>query len=661
MRKTWPIRYRNKGCDGIGLAILVCLLAAKSVHAEPTLNALPADLSVKAADSTALDALPADFSIQATDLAPLAETMPTDTVEPIAPPPAAEPAVPSATAGGIPPEAVPSGAFLLNPASLNGERIANVIIYLENPTTDAEFNQQLQQQIAAAFVVQPGDSYSQIFIDRGLQRVRQLAGVAAAEYALYEVQIPGEVVVVLAVRLATEEAPPPPPTTGLLVTGDWREFPNLYTSDRATAVAILKGGLSSFSSHNTWFGDAPLFTAGNPLASDPAGAGTYSWVDGYLEFGAAGITQIGTIPLYIYGGVSNIVSTTLQPDLFESDNRLYSGIEDLYGGLVYGFRTDNSRFGLNLSAGRQDYRISNGMLFANGAGNGGDRATILSNPRTAFENTVIGRVRWNDFRLEGFYLDPDELPLLDTQTHYMGANLEYDNNRSLQLGLSYVTVPQSDFSYFTQTDVFSREGLNVIYPRLRLTNPFGLDGLWLQAEYAHQWNNNFDMNANAAWGQIGYTISELPWTPTLSYRYAYFSGDDPDTDTFERFDPLLSGGNPDTWIQGANLVKLYQNSNLITHQLLLRLTPSQRFELGLQYIHLTASESNNLGGTQALSFLDSSEIGQEITLTGRYNLSRNFLVYTSGSIAFPGAALQSAMGDNPGPWYFLQLSLLMNF
>ena len=40
---------------------------------------------------------------------------------------------------------------------------------------------------------------------------------------------------------------------------------------------------------------------------------------------------------------SNIVSTTLQPDLFESDNRIFSGIEDLYGGLVYGYRTDNSR------------------------------------------------------------------------------------------------------------------------------------------------------------------------------------------------------------------------------------------------------------------------------------------------------------------------------
>jgi hypothetical protein len=601
-------------------------------------------------------------STRAAGLTPLSEMVPASSAKPIAPPLSLSQVSPAATptSSDMPAAAVPPGGFLLNPAALNGERIADVMIYLENPATDGDHNQHFQQQIAAAFAVTTGDSYSPLLLNRGLQQVTQLEFVETAQYKLYEVQIPGEVVVVLSVRL-TAEPLTAPQATGLFVTGDWREFSNLYTSDRATAVAILRGGLSSFSSENSWFSNAPLFTQGNPLALDPAGPGTYSWIDSYLEFGVAGITQVDTLPLYVYGGVSNILSTTLQPDLFESDNRIFSDIEDLYAGLVYGYRTDNSRFGLNLSVGRQDYRISNGMLFANGAGNGGDRAAILSNPRTAFENTAIGRVRWNNFRLEGFYLDPNELSILDTQTRFVGANLEYNDSQSVQLGLSYITVPSSDASYFTLTETFSREGLNVMYPRVRFTNPLGIDGLWLQGEYAHQWNGDFDMAANAAWGQIGYTMQALPWAPSLSYRYAYFSGDNPSTSTFERFDPLLSGGSPDTWIQGTNLVKLYQNSNLITHQAVLRLRPSQRFDLSLQYIHLTAPQLNNLGATQALSFLESSEIGQEITLTGRYNLSRNFLVYASGSVAFPGAALQEVVDKNPGPWCFLQLSFLMNF
>lgn len=648
--KTDPTRLWATYCRGLLFVASLALLGGRSAQAE---TAMP----------TTIDALARDRSLQATDLAPRPDTAAGHPVAPSVLPPQlgqTPPATPAAASPGIPPEAVPPGAFLLNPAALNGERISNVVIYLENPTPDRDRNQQLQQQIAAAFVVQPGDSYNQLFLDQGVQRVRQLETVETAQAAPYEGQIPGEVVVVLSVRL-TLKAPPPPQKTGLLVTGNWREFPSLYTSDRATVGVLLKSGLSSFSSNNTWFGNAALFTAGNPLARDPAGAGTYSWLDGYLEFGIAGITQIDTLPLYVYGGISNLVSTTLQPDLFEADNRIFNGIEDLYAGLVYGYRTDSSRFGFNLSAGRQDYRISNGLLFANGAGNGSDRATILSNPRTAFQNTVIGRVRLNNVRLEGFYLNPDELPIVDSETEFVGANLEYDDQRSLQLGLSYIHVPTSNTSYFTVADVLPRAGLNVIYPRLRVTNPFGFNGLWFQAEYAHQWNDNFDMNANAAWGQLGYTFQNLPWTPTLSYRYAYFSGDNPNTSAFERFDPLLSGGTPDTWIQGANLVKIYQNSNLITHQILLRLRPTQRFDLSLQYIHLAAAELNNLGGAQALSFLESSEIGQEITLTGRYNLSRNFLLYASGSVAFPGAAIQRAVNDNPGPWYFLQLSLLVNF
>jgi len=556
--------------------------------------------------------------------------------------------------------AVPPGGFLLNPAQVNGERISSIQVDLENPTDNPERNQQLQQQIGEAFALRSGDSFNRLFANAGLQRVEQLPFVQTVQYVLYEVQIPGEVVVIVSVKLKTETVTLPR-KTGIFVTGNFREFPNLYTSDRATAVAVLHGGLSNFTSSNTWFGKSALFTQGNPLARDPAGLGTYSWIDSYLEFGLAGITQVGTIPLYVYGSFTNLVSTTLQPDLFQSDNRIFNQIEDLYGGFIYSYRTNSSRFGVNLSVGRQDYRISNGLLFANGAGNGGDRATILSNPRTAFSNTAIGRVRLNNFRLEGFYLNPDELPIIDSKTEFVGANLEYNDNRSLQFGLSYIHVPTSNSSYFTSTDVFPREGLNVIYPRLRLTNPFGLKGLWFQAEYAHEWNNNFDMNANAAWAQIGYTFRNLPWTPTLSYRYAYFSGDYPKTSAFERFDPLLSGGSPDTWIQGANLVKIYQNSNLITHQVLLRFRPTQRFDLSLQYIHLSAVELNNLGGAQVLSFLESSEIGQEITLTSRYNLSRNFLLYASGSVAFPGAAIQRVVGDNPSPWYFLQLSFLINF
>ena len=77
----------------------------------------------------------------------------------------------------LPAAAVPVGGFWLNPALINGERIVEVRVYLENPTEDAEANGRLEQQILAAFTVQAGDSANPLFLEAGLRRVQQLGEV----------------------------------------------------------------------------------------------------------------------------------------------------------------------------------------------------------------------------------------------------------------------------------------------------------------------------------------------------------------------------------------------------------------------------------------------------------------------------------------------------
>ena len=54
-------------------------------------------------------------------------------------------------------------------------------------------------------------------------------------------------------------------------------------------------------------------------------------------------------------------------------------------------------------------------------------------------------------------------------------------------------------------------------------------GPFFGAETALQTNRNFDMFATAGYGEVGYSLADLPWTPSISYRLSYFSGDDPDT------------------------------------------------------------------------------------------------------------------------------------
>lgn len=50
------------------------------------------------------------------------------------------------------------------------------------------------------------------------------------------------------------------------------------------------------------------------------------------------------------------------------------------------------------------------------------------------------------------------------------------------------------------------------------------------------------MDAWAAYATVGYLARDLPWTPSISYRIPGFTGDDPSTATYERFDALYSGG-----------------------------------------------------------------------------------------------------------------------
>jgi hypothetical protein len=555
--------------------------------------------------------------------------------------------------------------FQLPPGAAIGLPVASVRVYVTNPPENSQTAQTYRQQIAAAFALSGGDNFSTLFAEKGLDRVQQLPFVAEAEYRVFETETEGQVTVLVVATIAEQPTAKPTQPSGVLVTGNLRDFPNLYTSDRAKVVGILNAGIANFLNTNTWFGQSDVFTQGNPLALSPAGKGTYSWQDFYFEPGFGGITQIGQIPLYAFGSASFIGAATLNPALFRSDSRFFARMEKLYGGLIYGYRKNASdRFAILLSGGRQPYGISDGFLFAqqSGASNGDIRAALLSNPRTAFQNTAFAKVRLNNFLLEGFYLDPDELDVINNNTKLIGANLDYNDNKNLAIGFTYSHVISSRFSYFTPGgQKLSREGLNVFYPRLRLTNPFGLNGLWMRAEYAHEPNDNFNMSANAWFGWIGYTFQDSPWRPTISYRYGFFSGDNPRTSTFERFDPLLSGGSPDSWIQGPSLVKVYQNSNLVSHRVEFKVRPARNYEVSLQYIYLLADQTNNLGGTAALSTLQSKEVGQEIWLTNKWNISRNLLLVNTASLAFPGAALQRAVSQNPGPWFFLQLSLLMFF
>lgn len=552
----------------------------------------------------------------------------------------------------------PNVGLRIPPRFGEGLPVDQVHIYLRNSTGNPAQDAALQDQIAETFGLRVGSNFSALFADQGVNQVQQISAVQAAEYRLYEASRPGRAVIVaLLITLqpqAAEAAVSPP--TGMLASGGFQDFPTLYQDDRALVKFVLNGGLGVFSDSNPWFG------AANDLVSGPyRPTGTVAWGEAYLEPGIAGITQLGDSPAYLYGAASYTLSGTLQPDIFRTDNRFYGGVEDLYGGVL--LAESGRPLAFNLSVGRQIFQLNQGFLFSqfSGSANALDRGASYSSPRTAYDMAVLANLRWGDFRLQGFFLEPDELPIADSGTQYLGTSLAYQNNQGLEAVLSYITVPQSNRAYLLPNgDRFTRDGLQVINPRLRQSTLFGVSGLWAEGEYAYQFSSQQLMAAQGGSLWLGYTAEQVPWRPSLSYRFAGFSGDNPNTATYERFDPLQAGGLSD-WLQGISLGKLYPNSNSLSHRITLSTQPSPDLSLSLDYYYRFADELNNLGGNPALSTLGSRYIGQEFLLTSRYFLSQNFMLQGVGSVAFPGSAIRDAVSPSTSPWVTLQLSLFMFF
>ena len=134
----------------------------------------------------------------------------------------------------------------------------------------------------------------------------------------------------------------------------------------------------------------------------------------------------------------------------------------------------------------------------------------------------------------------------------------------------------------------------------------------------------------------------------MSYRLSHFTGDDPDTPDYERWDPLLSGGTPEEWVQGINHYKMFQDTNLTASRFQARLRPAPRWELVPQFWLFAASETNNLGGS--LARLASRPLGYELNLTAKYFPSRSIYMQAGFAATFPRAGVADAIPSKLDPW-----------
>jgi hypothetical protein len=543
-----------------------------------------------------------------------------------------------------------------------GRTIDTVTIRLSNPSGDAAFDARIEDAVRRALAQFPGSTFSDDRIGFGIGAAKRNAAIASIDYVALPSASGG---VDLAVTVGLRDGAQPELGRGMAVTGNASDFPLLLDRNGTVLKFKLDALALYYANNNAWYGRPDLMLAGNPLVQgQPAGRGYDDWVEGYLHYGIYGITPLSD-EVYFYGGLSALTTVSYGQELFTDRTRSYTYFEDAYVGIVGGNVDEaGNRLTFNLTAGRQRFTLANGFLIANTAANGEERAALQANARWSSDMLVLGQVAYNNTKFEAFYVDPDELPLLDSKTRIAGINLETKPLEGLALGMSYLTVPNSGTNYFgpTGTVIGTRDGLEVIDARFTYQpNPSGSSGPFFGGEIARQTNRNFDMDARAGWFEAGYHFAGAKWSPTVSYRISYFSGDDPATPQYERWDPLLSGGSGEQWVQGANHFKVVQDSNVIAQRIQARLKVSPKVELVPQFWVFKADELNNIGGNPALSTLTDDDYGYEANLTVKWFKSKNTYVHGHVAYTVPGDGVKAALGGDAKDWFSAMLFVRHSF
>ena len=375
------------------------------------------------------------------------------------------------------------------------------------------------------------------------------------------------------------------------------------------------------------FGNS-LYTDARP---DPSGDLGDDWVESFAKPALSAEYALRTGALYGAASVVGERTFAAPPSIVGEDASSFQ-VEDLYIGWRSGKALGIGDDALDFRVGRSQYRIGQGFLLWDGGGEGGSRGGFWSNARKAWEFAGIARFKPKNHTFEAFYLDRDEVPESKTGSTLWGLNYELALGESNTLGASYLGTSSDSLP--------NRDGMSVYNVRAYVAPFKRLPGVSLGAEYANE-DNGSTLSSTAWIAQAAYELGKVSWKPALSYRYAYFQGDDPDTEKSEAFDPLFLGFYDwGTWWQGEIAGEYFlSNSNLISHQARVHVTPTESLGAGLIGFVFQADRPASFGPN-----VTSKSIASELDAYADWKFNSNFTVSFVLAYGNPQEALAQGYG-----------------
>ncbi|MBT8043949.1 MAG: alginate export family protein, partial [Verrucomicrobiae bacterium] len=420
------------------------------------------------------------------------------------------------------------------------------------------------------------------------------------------------------------------------------------------------------------------------LAARVAGDTTFDteahWLELYLEPGISFERRIGP-GIAFFGKFSGVASYTAGTDAFDVGDTGRITLEEGY----LGYRLAHAGgWEMETSLGPRTLKIGTGMLIANGGGDGFERGALKFGPREAWEMAGIVKLSRDQIKATAFYLKANDMSSNDTDNRLVGLDLRWDGESKSYAGLTYLHVLASEAPYpqaapggMGPPSILpgAREGLNTLnfYGR---TNPFGgpLEDLSLSLDFAYQWNEDIDLRAWGGRFQAEYAFKGHPWRPVLGYSYRLFTGDDPNTGRLERFDPLYYDGSPSAWATGTKSAMVFINSNVQSHNLSFRISPTRRDTITLRYAHVRAHELRSpvqFGQATRLDFsgglstvvtgVTDQHLSDDVFLEYSRVINANTYLTCGAAISFPGDGIKAAAGEDAPNWIGGFINIVINY
>jgi len=420
-----------------------------------------------------------------------------------------------------------------------------------------------------------------------------------------------------------------------------------------TGLLLLVSGpiwAGTIYSSDSFSADANIEIAGGALAGSEDystnNRGNVTWGESYFKFGLGGRYSPPSHNFEIYGAASAMHTATYgDGDLagFSDGSESLVDLEDAYLGIKHRFQ---NRISVDFSVGAQRFQIGDGFLIYNellslgvGAGRDANRggAYWLAG-RKAFRKTAILKLDFpTPYRMDAFYLGSENPGNGDLEI--AGINIERISDDFGTLGITYFRGLKVDKNVLSGS-LQKREGMDTYSIR---ANGTPVKNIFLSGEFAFQKNNgqgSTDVSAHAWYTEVGYTFVKQPFSPKLTYRYSFFSGNDPNTGTNEAFDPLFYSNSRGfgTWYQGE-IAGNYSgpfSTNTGIHHASMALQINDKMSFNLLYFKFATDEpSANV----------SDDFGQELDLIFEWSPNDNFYVTPGYAMFIPGAGGKSTLAS----------------